>query len=248
MDGTRRTALITGSGKNIGRAIALDLAAKGHNVVLNGSRDKAACEAVAQAAEKHGVDALVAMGDVGVAGDCRRIAGEALDKFGTVDVLVNNAAIRPMNSFLEMPEEDWDRVIAVGMSAAFWLARACLPGMIGKGWGRIINIAGMNAIQGYNGRSHVSVAKHGAWGLTKSLAKEFGDRGISTNIISPGPIAGEHTDDPEMAAHIEAQKSKIPLRRLGLPGEIAAAVSLLASDEGAFINGQLIQVNGGTQT
>lgn len=248
MDGTRRTALITGSGKNIGRAIALDLAAKGHNVVLNGSRDKAACEAVAQAAEKHGVDALVAMGDVGVAGDCRRIAGEALDKFGTVDVLVNNAAIRPMNSFLEMPEEDWDRVIAVGMSAAFWLARACLPGMIDKGWGRIINIAGMNAIQGYNGRSHVSVAKHGAWGLTKSLAKEFGDRGISTNIISPGPIAGEHADDPEMAAHIEAQKSKIPLRRLGLPGEIAATVSLLASDEGAFINGQLIQVNGGTQT
>ncbi len=248
MDGTRRTALITGSGKNIGRAIALNLAAKGHNVVLNGSRDKAACEAVAQAAEKHGVDALVAMGDVGVAGDCRRIAGEAFDKFGTVDVLVNNAAIRPMNSFLEMPEEDWDRVIAVGMSAAFWLARACLPGMIDKGWGRIINIAGMNAIQGYNGRSHVSVAKHGAWGLTKSLAKEFGDRGISTNIISPGPIAGEHADDPEMAAHIEAQKSKIPLRRLGLPGEIAAAVSLLASDEGAFINGQLIQVNGGTQT
>lgn len=244
----RRTALITGSGKNIGRAIALDLAARGHNVVVNGSRDSEACDSVAAEAAKHGVEILVAMGDVGTKDKCDRIAGEALDKFGTVDVLVNNAAIRPMSPFLEMDEEEWNRVIAVDMSAAFWLARRCLPGMIDKGWGRIVNIAGMNAIQGYNGRSHVSVAKHAAWGLTKSLAKEFGARGVSTNIVSPGPIAGEHSEDPEMAAHIEAQKSKIPLGRLGLPEEIAATVSLLASDEGAFINGQLIQVNGGTQT
>lgn len=242
-----RTALVTGSGKNIGRAIALDLAARGLNVVVNGSHDRAACEAVAAEAGTNGVETLVAMGDVGLAGDCGRIAGEALDRFGTVDVLVNNAAIRPMSPFLDMTEEEWNRVIAVDLSAAFWLARACLPGMIDKGWGRIVNIAGMNAIQGYNGRSHVSVAKHGAWGLTKSLAKEFGAKGVSTNIVSPGPIAGDH-DDPEMAAHIEAQKSKIPLGRLGLPQEIAAAVSLLVSDEGAFVNGQLIQVNGGTQT
>lgn len=244
----RRTALITGSGKNIGRAIALDLAAKGHNVVLNGSSDRAACEAIASEAEKLGVEALVAMGDVGVAGDCERIAGEALDTFGTVDVLVNNAAIRPMSPFLEMSEEEWNRVIDVNFTSAFRLARACLPGMIDKGCGRIINLAGMNAIQGYNGRSHVSVAKHAAWGMIKSLAKEFGAQGISANIVSPGPIAGDHGGDPEMAAHIEAQKSKIPLGRLGLPEEVAAAVSLLVSDEGAFINGQLIQVNGGTQT
>jgi len=153
MADTQRTALITGSGKNIGRAIALNLAAKGHNVVLNGSSDKAACEAVAKEAEGLGVEALIVMGNVGVAEDCAQIAGQALDKFGTVDVLVNNAAIRPMSPFLEMDEEEWNRVIAVDMSAAFWLARACLPGMIDKGRGRIINIAGMNAIQGYNGRS-----------------------------------------------------------------------------------------------
>ncbi len=244
----RRTALITGSGKNIGRAIALELARAGHNVVLNGSRDKAACETVAGEAEKLGAQTLIAMGDVGRASDCKRIAGEALDTFGAVDILVNNAAIRPMSPFLEMDEAEWDRVLAVDLSSAFWLARQCLPGMVDKGWGRIVNIAGMNAIQGYNGRSHVSVAKHAAWGLTKSLAKEFGGRGISTNIVSPGPIAGDHADDPEMAAHIEAQKGKIPLGRLGLPEEIAAAVALLASDAGAFINGQMIQVNGGTQT
>jgi 3-oxoacyl-[acyl-carrier protein] reductase len=248
MTNKNRTALITGSGKNIGRAIALDLAGSGHNVVLNGSSDKAACEEVAAVAEKLGAETLIVMADVGVSDECKKLSGAALDKFGTVDVLVNNAAIRPMSPFLEMDEEEWNRVIAVDMSAAFWLARACLPGMIDKGWGRIINIAGMNAIQGYNGRSHVSVAKHAAWGLTKSLGKEFGSRGISTNIISPGPIAGEHADNPDMAAHIEAQKAKIPLGRLGLNEEIAAAVGLLASDGGAFINGQLIQVNGGTQT
>lgn len=243
-----RTALVTGSGKNIGRAIAVALAASGHNVVVNGSRDRAACEAAAAEASMHDVETLVAMGDVGIAEDCNRIAGEALDAFGTVDILVNNAAIRPMSPFLDMTEEEWNRVLAVDMSAAFWLARALLPGMIDKGWGRIINVAGMNAIQGYSGRAHVSVAKHGAWGLTKSLAKEFGARGISANIVSPGPIAGDHADDPEMAAHIKAQQSKIPLGRLGLPEEIAATVALLASEEGAFINGQLIQVNGGTQT
>lgn len=248
MTDTRRTALITGSGKNIGRSVALALAAAGHNVVLNGSRDREACERVAGEAESHGVNTLIAMGDVGDAKECERIAGEALDKFGAVDVLVNNAAIRPMSPFLEMDEGEWDRVLAVDLSSAFWLARHCLPGMVDKGWGRIVNIAGMNAIQGYNGRAHVSVAKHGAWGLTKSLAKEFGASGVSTNIISPGPIAGDHSDDPEMAAHIEAQKGKIPLGRLGLPEEIAATVALLASDEGAFINGQMIQVNGGTQT
>jgi 3-oxoacyl-[acyl-carrier protein] reductase len=242
-----RTALITGSGKNIGRAIALDLACTGHNVVVNGSRDKDACEAVAKEAEGMGVKALVAMGDVGSANACKAIADAAIDAFGEVDVLVNNAAIRPMTPFLEMSDEEWDRVMAVDLHAAVWLSRVCLPGMVEKGWGRIVNIAGMNAIQGYNGRSHVSVAKHGAWGLTKSLAKEFGPKGISTNIISPGPIAGDHAD-PEMAAHIEAQKAKIPLGRLGRSEEIAAAVTLLASDDGAFINGQLIQVNGGTQT
>lgn len=247
MNTTLRTALVTGSGKNIGRAVILGLAAKGHNVVINGSRDREACEKVAKEAEALGAKTLIVMGDVGKTEDCTQIADQALETFGTVDILVNNAAIRPKTPFLEMKDEEWNHVIEVDLMAAYRLCRACLPGMVEKGWGRIVNIAGMNAIQGYNGRCHVSVAKHGTWGLTKSLAKEFGARGVSTNIVSPGPIAGDH-DDPEMAAHIEAQKSKIPLGRLGRNEEIAAAVVLLASDEGAFINGQMIQVNGGTQT
>ncbi len=243
----RRSALITGSGRNIGRAAALALARDGFNVAVNGSSDQSACDGVAEEARGLGVDALVTMGDVGTAGDARRIAEEALAHFGAVDVLVNNAAIRPSSGFLEMAEDEWHRVIAVDMQAAFWLSRACLPGMVDQGWGRVINFAGMNAIQGYNGRAHVSAAKHGAWGMTKALAKEFGPKGITVNIISPGPIRSEHAD-PAMTAHIESLKSKVPLGRLGEPDEVAAAVSMLASDAGAFVNGQMIQVNGGAQT
>jgi 3-oxoacyl-[acyl-carrier protein] reductase len=247
MADAKKTALVTGSGRNIGRACALALARAGMNVVLNGASDRAACESVAREVEAAGARALVAMGDVGLAEDCSRIAGDAIAQFGTVDVLVNNAAWRPAHGFLEMDEADWRRVLAIDLDAAFWLARACLPGMIGKGWGRIVNFAGMNAIHGYSGRAHVSVAKHGVWGLTKSLAKEFGPRGITTNVVSPGPIGGDY-DDPEAAHHIQSMKVRVPLGRIGTPQEVAATVRLLASDEGAFINGQMIQVNGGAET
>jgi 3-oxoacyl-[acyl-carrier protein] reductase len=247
MPAPRRTALITGSGRNIGRACALALAKDGFNVVVNGARDRAACEKVATEAKALGVDAIVTMGDVGLGADCKRMAAEAIAKFGTVDVLVNNAAIRPSDKFLEMTEEKWRRVLAVDLDAAFWLSRACLPGMIGKKWGRIINFVGMNAIHGYAGRAHVSVSKHGVWGLTKALCKEFGPGGITTNVISPGPIAGER-DDAESAKHISDMVGRIPVGRLGTAEEVAAAVALLASDGGAFINGQMIQVNGGAET
>src|SRR6185295_9729219 len=104
-------------------------------------------------ATRHGVESLVAMGDVGKAADCKRIAGEAIARFGSVDVLVNNAAIRPGKPFLEMSDEEWHRVMAVDLDAAMWLSRACLPGMLAKGWGRIVNFAGMNAINGHAGRT-----------------------------------------------------------------------------------------------
>ncbi len=247
MTETRRTALITGSGQNIGRAVALALAADGFNIVVNGLTKRVACEETAAATRAHGVEAIVAMGDVGTAEGCDEVAGTGISRFGTIDVLVHNAAIRTSSPFLEIDEAEWRRVLDVNLMGAFWLARACLPGMVKAGWGRIVNFAGMNAIQGYNGRAHVSASKHGGWGLTKALAKEFGPKGITVNIVSPGPIRSEH-DDPAMTAHIKAQASRIPTGRLGEPDEVAAAVSLLASAKGAFINGQMIQVNGGTQT
>ena len=247
MANARRTALITGGGRNIGRACTLVLAKAGFNVVVNGSSNRAACERVAQEASGLGVEALVAMGDVGVAAEARRIAGEAIARFGAVDVLVNNAAIRPNKPFLELTQADWSRVMAVDLDAAFWLAQACLPGMVQKGWGRIINFAGMNAIHGHAGRISVSAAKHGAWGMTKGLAAEFGPKGITANTVSPGPIQGER-DDPATARMVAANVTRVPVGRMGTPEEVAAAVGLLASDAGAFINGQMIQVNGGGAT
>lgn len=245
---SRKTALVTGAGRNIGRACALELAAAGYNVVINGSSDRAACESVAREAAGKGIDAIVVMGDVGEAGECRRIAGEAIARFKAVDVLVNNAALRPAKPFLEMSEADWRRVISVDLDAAVWLSQACLPGMIERKWGRIVNFTGMNAIHGYGGRAPVSVAKHGAWGLTKSLAKEFGAKGITTNAISPGPIAADVEDDGASTQHRRETMAKVPIGRMGTPVEIAAVLRLLVSDGGAYINGQMIQVNGGAET
>lgn len=242
-----RAALITGSGRTIGRACALALAAQGFNVAINGARDQAACDAVADEARALGVDAVVFMADIGDKAACDRLANDAIDAFGGIDVLLNNAAWRPAHAFLDITDDIWEEVMNINLNAAFRLSRACLPGMVERGWGRIINFAGMNAIHGYNGRAHVSVSKHGSWGLAKALGKEFGPKGITTNIISPGPIGGDHTD-PKMAEHIASMASRVPIGRIGTCEEIAGMVTYLVSDQGAFMNGQLIQINGGTET
>jgi 3-oxoacyl-[acyl-carrier protein] reductase len=244
---SRKTALVTGAGRNIGRAVALGLAQDGFDVVINGSADRAAAEAVAAAARGLGARALVAMGDVGSEAECIRIAGAALAEFGAIDVLVNNAALRPARPFLETDAAEWRRIMAVDLEAAIWLSRALLPGMLAKGWGRIVNFTGMNAIHGYAGRAPVSVAKHGLWGLTKSLGKEFGPKGITVNAVSPGPIAAD--DEAESpTAYRQAMIARVPVGRMGTPVEVAAVVRMLASEAGAFVNGQMLQVNGGAET
>ena len=243
-----RTALITGSGQNIGRAIALHLAAKGLNIVVNGSSNKAACEAVAAEVREAGAAALVVMADIGDREAVQSLAQRAIDHFGGVDVLVNNAAIRPDGDFLSMPESEWERVMNVNFYSAFRLCRACIPGMVERGYGRIINFTGMNAQQGYVGKAHVTVSKQAAWGMTKSLAKEFGRSGITTNIISPGTIVGESADAHSMHGRLEDLLANNPAGRLGTPDDIAAMVDLLISEEGHFINGQMLQVNGGVIT
>ncbi|HEV7266271.1 MAG TPA: SDR family oxidoreductase [Falsiroseomonas sp.] len=244
---TRKTALITGAGRNIGRAVALGLAQDGFDIAINGSSDQAACERVAEAVRAYGAEALVVMGDVGSPEGCRRIADAAIAEFGAVDVLVNNAALRPSKPFLGSTLEDWRRVLAVDMEAAIWLSQACLPGMLERGWGRIINFTGMNAIHGYSGRAPVSVAKHGLWGLTKSLAKEFAKGGVTVNAISPGPIAADD-DVPGEANSRSGYVAKVPMGRMGTPAEVATVVRMLASEGGAYVTGQMLQVNGGAET
>ncbi|MBT6273640.1 MAG: SDR family oxidoreductase, partial [Chromatiales bacterium] len=142
--------------------------------------------------------------------------------------------------------EAWNRVIDVNLNSAVWLCRACLPGMIEGGYGRIVNFTGMHAQQGYGGKPHVSVSKHALWGLTKALAKEYGTAGITTNIVSPGTIVGENAGhSAEIMASMLATN---PVGRLGTPDDIASMVDLLVSEGGGFINGQLLQVNGGVIT
>ena len=241
MANDRKTALITGSGQNIGKACALALAKAGFNIVVNGRKQREQCDDVADQVGRLGPEALVAMGDVGSREGCEAIVKPALERFGRIDVLIHNAALRPSTPFLDMNEDDWHHILNVNMNASFWLARLCLPGMVEAGWGRLINFAGMNAMHGYNGRAHVSTSKHGNWGLTKSLAKEIGPKGITTNLVSPGPIRPDN-DDPDTLAHHAEIMARIPVGRLGESNEVAAVVALLASDDGAFINGQMIQV------
>lgn len=242
-----KTAFVTGAGRNIGRAIALELAGRGCNVAINGRADRAICEAVAEEVRSHGVQALVAMGDVGDSRSVKDMAAAALAAFGRVDILVNNAAIRPDTPFLEMAEEDWHQVMAVDLHGPFYCCRAFLPGMVAAGWGRIVNLTGMNAMHGYKGRAPVSAAKHALLGLTKSLGKEFGPKGVTTNAVSPGPIRGER-QEPAQARHIESMLSRIPLGHLGEPADIAALTGFLCSQEGGFVNAQSIACNGGAET
>ena len=246
MEHSGKTAFITGGGKNIGRAIAINLASTGCNIVLNGNSDTEACEETAKVLLEKGVKASIVMGNVGSADEVKRMASEALDQFGRIDILVNNAAIRPSKPFLEMEDHDWHRVLDIDLNSAFYTCRAFAGGMIEKGWGRIINITGMNAIHGYKGRAPVSAAKHGLWGLTKSLGKEFGPQGVTTNAISPGPI--DTAGDATQREHILSMVPKVPLGRLGLPEEIAALTGFLCSNGGAFVNGQMINCNGGAET
>ncbi len=247
MSTTGHVAVVTGAGRNIGRAIVLELAERGFDVVVNTRANLAEAEAVAAEANKRGVRALALVADVGRSEDVKRLAARALGEFGTVDVVINNAAIRPGAPFLDITEEQWHHVLAVDLHSAFYTAKAFLPGMVAKKWGRIVNLTGMNAIQGTGGRPHVAAAKHGLWGLTKALAREFGPHGITVNAISPGPIdTSRH--DPTVDQRMRSQVSLVPLGRLGQPEEIARLCGFLASEDGSFVSGQMIAANGGAAT
>ncbi len=236
-----RTAFVSGSGRNIGRAIVLELAARGCNVVVNGSADRTACDETADAARALGAEAEVAMGDVSRPEDVAKIADAARARFGTVDILVNNAAFRPHKPFLDLTDADWQQVIDIDLTASFLTSRAFLPGMVERGWGRIVGMAGLKAIDGYFEGAPISAAKHGLWGLTKALAKEFGPHGVTVNAVSPGAIRSD--DEPEGAA-----APGIPVGRKGDPADIAALVGFLVSPAGRFVTGQMIAANGGART
>jgi 3-oxoacyl-[acyl-carrier protein] reductase len=193
------------------------------------------------------VDASVAMGNIGVRQEAELIIKKAVDAFGSIDILVNNAAIRPHGPFLEIENNEWQNVINVNMNGPIWLARAALPFMVKKGWGRVIHFTGMNAQRGYPGAGFVSVSKHALWGLTKALAVEFGPSGITSNIISPGtfPPDGADMENPEPNKNYQKLLKDNPSGRLGKPSDIGGMIAYLCSENGGFVNGQMLQINGG---
>jgi len=238
-----RAAIVTGAGRNIGRAIALALAQAGAAVAVNGRSDRAAVEAVVREIEAKGGKALALMGDVTDPDAVARLAGDTAARFGGIDILVNNAAVRPEMPLESMSLQDWRAVLAVILDAAFLTAKACLPHLEKSGAGAILNIGGVSGHVGTKHRAHVVAAKAGLVGLTKALAHELAERRITANCIVPGLI--ETARDPAARLPHHHSVSKTLTARFGTPEEIAAAVRFLAGPQARYITGQTLHVNGG---
>ena len=237
-----RVALVTGSGRNIGRATILELAQLGAGVVVNSRSNRDEAEAVAQEARELGANAVVAIADVADQRQVYDMVGAAISEFGRVDILVNNAGMRQAKPFIEMTVEDWRIVNGVNMDGPFYACQAVVPGMIDRGWGRIINVSGLNAFTGRAEWAHVCAGKMGALGMTRALAVELAPHGILVNHIVPGAFDTSRVEGQSAPA---GQASGIPVGRLGLPDEIAKTVAFLVSEGANYVTGQTIHVNGG---
>ncbi|MAQ12080.1 MAG: SDR family oxidoreductase [Chloroflexota bacterium] len=241
-----KTALVTGSGRNIGRAIILKLAEDGANVVVNARTNKEEAEAVAAEARALGVVALPFVADVSERQQVTSMFAAAAEQFGGVDILVSNAAIRPRKPFTELTYADWEWVRGVVLDGAFHVAHAAVPNMVKNGYGRIVFFTGDGAFTGTATRSHVSAAKMGVIGLARGLASEFAPKNIRVNVISPGRIDTSR----DMAWYPQGgmtDTSDIPVGRLGSVDDIAAATMFLINDDCGFMSGQTLHVNGGTE-
>jgi 3-oxoacyl-[acyl-carrier protein] reductase len=239
-DLTGRKALVTGASGGIGGAIARALHARGATVALSGTR-RAALDEVAGAlgdrvtvveanlADKDSVEALVPAAEAAMDG---------------LDILVNNAGVTRDGLFMRMKDEDWDAVIAVNLTAAFRLSRAAVKGMMRRRYGRIVNIGSVVGSMGNPGQGNYAASKAGLIGMTKALAAEVASRGITVNCVSPGMIESAMTDSLNDKQR-EGLLSTIPMRRLGLAGEVASAVTYLATEEAAYVTGHTLHVNGG---
>jgi 3-oxoacyl-[acyl-carrier protein] reductase len=241
---SNRVAIVTGSGRGIGRAIALRLAEAGANVVVNDIGDGKPVEAVIREIKAMGRQALPVLADVSSASEVERLVGETTSAYGRLDILVNNAGIARDQLLLRMTEEEWDRVISVDLKSVFLCTRAVLKHMVKQRWGRIISIASIVGIVGNPGQANYASAKAGIIGFTRTIAKEVASRGITVNAIAPGFIETEMTQRLKEEWREELKK-RIPLGRLGSPGDVAEAVAFLASEEAGYITGQVLAVDGG---
>jgi len=239
-----RSALVTGSSRGLGRAIALRLAADGFRIAVHYVNSEQPAQVVADEIRAAGGTAEVFRADVADTAACTELVKEVTKSFGSLEVLVNNAGIARDTLALRMKEADWDAVLDTNLSSAFHLSKAALRGMVRAEAGRIINISSVVALMGNVGQANYVAAKAGLIGLTKALAQEYAGRGITVNAVAPGFIESDMTDalDPELK---EQYLARIPARRFGQASEVAALVGFLASDDSAYINGQTIAIDGG---
>jgi len=243
-DLTGRAALITGSSRGIGRAIALHLARQGASIAVNYLRNEEAAKQVQETIRSYKGQAVLIQGDIRVPEQAERVVDAAQEAFGRLDVLVNNAGFNRDTLLLRMSVEDWDEVMAINLRAAFLCTKAALRHMLRQRWGRVINIGSVAGIAGNAGQANYAAAKAGLTGFTKALAREMGSRGITANVVAPGLVKTELTKEvsPEI---VDLAMQRIFVGRLGTPEDIAACVAFLASDEASYMSGQVLVVDGG---
>ena len=240
-----KVALVTGAGKNIGRAIALTLARDGATVVVNGRSDQVAIDAVAQEIRDAGGRAEAILADVSTADQVARMADQVASSLGGVDILVSNAGLRRQTPFLQMSLEEWREILSVALDGAFILTRAFVPQMIARGGGSIIALSGISTHVGTPNRAHVSASKAGLEGLIRALAVELGPQGIRANCVAPGAVDTVRGASAGAMPQTLGRDEGIPMRRKAAVQEIADIVRMLAGPEGGYVTGQTIHVNGG---
>lgn len=239
-----KTAVVTGASRGIGRAIALNLAEMGANLVLNYRSSSASVEEVIREIEAKGVKVVAVQGDVSSFKDAEKVIKTAVESFGTLDILVNNAGITKDGLLVRMKEIDFDSVINVNLKGAFNCIRHASALMIKQRSGKIINISSVVGITGNAGQINYSAAKAGVIGMTKTAAKELASRGITVNAVAPGFIKTDMTEKLSDKVK-ESMKGIIPLKALGKPEDVASVVGFLASQGADYVTGQVINVDGG---
>jgi 3-oxoacyl-[acyl-carrier protein] reductase len=241
------TAVVTGSGRNIGRAIVIALAAAGADVVVNGHTDRGRVDDVVREVQALGGRAVGVMADVADPAAVGELVRTGEDAFGRrVDVAVSNVGQRRRQPFEDITIDDWHDVLTTNLSSAFYLAHHVLPGMREQGWGRVMHISGYDGWTGHiDQRAHNVTAKAGLHGLTKALAREYGTFGVTVNTVAPGAIATVR--DPEQYRHLDVDDvlRRLAIKDFGQPEDIAAACLYLAGESGRYVTGQVLHVNGG---
>lgn len=240
----KQTAIVTGGSRGIGRAVAVRLAKDGMNLVINYRGNSAAAEETERICRELGAEVLLVQGDVSRAEDCEKLAAQAKEAFGRVDVLVNNAGITRDGLLARMTEEDFRAVLDVNLVGPWNMMKAVNRIMMKQRYGRIVNLSSVTGLMGNMGQTNYAAAKAGIVGMTKSYAREVASRGITVNAVAPGFIDTDMTE-----AMPEGAKDKIitgiPMGRTGKPEDVAEAVAFLASEQAGYITGEVLRVDGG---